>query len=144
MVSNIRSPLEKLAGCNHLARFTDKIRLHLAGKLPEDYQMPLFHERGVDGFFMRHFGLTKEELLEAVQHSNYDDDKMVAWFETRIGNDEQKKKSWNELSVSLGKPGQPMHDTLAWARKKYNFQCDDPNIDSVFKTIEWDEGRVAT
>ena len=139
---NIRSPFEKLAGCHHLARFTDKIRLHLEGKLPEDYQMPLFHQRGVDGFFMNHFGLTKEELLAAVKESNHDDAKVAAWFETRIGNDEQKKKSWNELSVNLGKPGQPMHETLAWAKKKYNSQCNDPSIDSVFKSIEWDEGRI--
>jgi hypothetical protein len=47
---SIRSPFEKLADCHHLARFIDKIHLHLAGNLPEDYQMPLFHERGVDGF----------------------------------------------------------------------------------------------
>ena len=141
-MTNIRSPLEKLAGSYHLARFTDKIRLHLAGTLPEDYQRPLFHERGVDGFFMRHFGLTKDELLEAVKTSNGDDNKVAAWFETRIGNDDQKKKNWNELSVNLGKPGQPMHETLAWAKKKYGFQCDDPNIDSVFKTIELDEGRI--
>ena len=143
IVENIRSPFKELAGCYHLGRITDKVRLHLAGILPEDYQMPLFHERGVDGFFMRHFGLAKEELLAAVQASGSDDGKVAAWFETRISSDEQKKKSWNELSVNLGKPGQPMHETLAWAKKKYGFQCDDPNIDSVFKTIEWDEGRIA-
>ena len=25
--------------------------------------------------------------------------------------------------------------------KKYNFPGDDPNLDSVFKSIDWDEGR---
>ena len=74
-MTNLRSPFEKLADCYHLARFTDKIRLHLAGTLPADYQMPLFHERGVDGFFMRHIGLRKEELLKAVTDSNNDDAK---------------------------------------------------------------------
>src|SRR5712691_5145313 len=141
-MTNIRSPFEKLAGCYHLARLTDKIRLHLAGNLPEDSQMPLFHERGVDGFFMRHFGLSKEELLQAVTESNHNDNKVAAWFEARIGNDEQKKKSWNELSVNLGKPGQPMHETLEWAKKKYNYPSDDPSLDRVFKAIEWDERRI--
>ena len=141
LVLNLRSPYEKLASCHHLARLTDKIRLHLAGQLPEDYQRPLFHPRGVDGFFMNHFGLGKEELLAAVQASNHDDAVMAAWFEARIGNDEQKKKDWNELAVNLGKPGQPMHETLVWAKQKYNFPGDDPNLDSVFKSIEWDEGR---
>ena len=139
---NLRSPFEQLAGCNHLARLTDKIRLHLAGQLPEDYQKPLFHARGVDGFFMNHFGLSKEELLAAAQASNHDDAVMAAWFESRIGKDEEKKKSWNELSVNLGKPGQPMHETLAWAKKKWNFPADGPGLGSVFKSIEWDEGRL--
>ena len=139
---NVRSPFEKLAGCLHFARFTDKIRLHLAGQLPEDYQRPLFHPRGVDGFFMAHFGLSKEELLAAVQTSNHDDAEMAAWFESRIGHDEQKKKDWNELAANLGKPGQPMHETLAWAKKKWNFPADAPDLDSVFKSIEWDEGRM--
>jgi len=139
---NLRSPFETLAGCHHLARLTDKIRLHLAEQLPEDYQKPLFHPRGVDGFFMNHFGLSKEELLAAVRTSNHDDAAMAVWFESRIGNNEEKKKSWNELAVNLGKPGQPMHETLEWAKKKWNFPGDDPNLDSVFKTIEWDEGRL--
>ncbi len=137
----VRSPFDKLAGCYHLARFTDKIRLHLAGALPEDYQLPLFHRRGVDGFFLNHFGLSKEELLAAVTASQNDAD-VAAWFDSRIGPDDQKKSSWNEFSVNLGKPGQPMHETLAWAKKKYNSQCDDPSIDSVFLSIEWDEGRI--
>ncbi len=138
---NIRSPFEKLAGCYHLARLTDKIRLHFAGELPADYQLPLFHQRGVDGFFMNHFGLSKEELLATVSASN-NDAEVAAWFATRIGNDDKRKNDWNELSVNLGKPGHPMHETLEWAKKKYNSQCNDPSIDSVFLTIEWDEGRL--
>ena len=138
---NIRSPFQKLAGCYHLARITDKIRLHLAGELPEDYQLPLFHQRGVDGYFMNHFGLGKEELLSMVKASKNDAD-VTAWFESRIGNDDQRKNNWNEFSVNLGKPGHPMHEALAWARKKYNSQCTDPSIDSVFLSIEWDEGRL--
>ena len=139
----LRSPFEKLAGCYHLARITDKIRLHLAEALPADYQMPLFHPRGLDGFFIDHFGLTKEELLEMVSASAQDDAKVAAWFDQRINHDEQKKKSWNELSVKLGKPGQPMYETLEWARKKYNSTCTDASIDSTFKLIDWDEGRIS-
>jgi hypothetical protein len=33
-----RSPREMMDGWVHLPRFIDKIRLHLAGKLPPDYQ----------------------------------------------------------------------------------------------------------
>ena len=138
---NLRSPFEKLAGVYHLAQITDKIRLYLEGTSPEDYQLPLFHQRGVDGFYMAHFGLSKKDLLPAVKAASTDAE-VAAWFEPRIGNDNQKKESWIEFTVNLGKPGHPMHETLAWARKKYNSQCDDPSIDSVFSSIEWDEGRI--
>ena len=105
--------------------------------------MPLFHERGLDGFFMKHFGLTKEELLEMVIASDHDDARVASWFNALIGDDEEKKRVWNESSVNLGKPGHPMHQTLEWARKKYNSQCTDPSIDSTFKLIDWDERRTS-
>ena len=142
MTIQLRSPFETLAGCHHLARLTDKIRLHLAGQLPEDYERALFHARGVDGFFMNHFGLGKEELLAAVTSAQHDDAAMAAWFDSRVQRDEKLKQDWNELSVKLGKPGEPMHETLAWAKKKWGFPLDVPDLDSVFMCIEWDEGRL--
>ena len=65
---NIRSPLEKMAGCYYLARLTDKIRLELVGQLSDDYRPYLFHRHGADTQFMNYFGLAKEEI-EALQES---------------------------------------------------------------------------
>src|SRR3974377_1311737 len=45
-----RSPRETMCGWMHLPRFIDKIRLHLAGKLPPDYQ-PNFC-KGFDAFWL--------------------------------------------------------------------------------------------
>ena len=139
---NIRSPLEKMAGCYYLGRLTDKIRLELAGQLSEDYRPYLFHRHGADTQFMNYFGLTKEELIEAVRSSDNDDAKMAAWFEQRPGLDEEKRKSWNEVAVNLGKQGYPMFKTLIWAKQNLLPHCPDPSIDTVFKAIEWDEGRI--
>src|SRR2546430_11036212 len=99
---NIRSPLEKLAGCYYLARLTDKIRLELLGQLSEDYRPYLFHRHGADTQFMNYFGLGKEEIIEAVKASNTDDARIAVWFEQRTGLDEEKRKNWNDLAVNRG------------------------------------------
>ncbi len=141
-MTEIRSPLEKLAGCYYLARFTHKIRLALAGELPEDYRPYLFHPHGVDTRFMNFFALTKEDMLEAVKASGDDDAKMAAWFEQRTGLTEERRNDWNQLALNFGKQGYPMVKTLAWAKQNLLPRCTDPNIDTVFKAIEWDEGRL--
>ena len=139
---NIRSPFEKLAGCYYLARLTDKIRLELLGQLSQDYRPYLFHRHGADTQFMNYFGLNKEEIVESVKASNNDDARMAAWFEQRTGLDEGKRNSWNGVAVNLGRQGYPMAKTLIWAKLNLLPHCSDPNIDTVFKAIEWDEGRI--
>jgi len=139
---NIRSPLEKMAGCYYLARLTDKIRLELVSQLSEDYRPYLFHRHGADTQFMNYFGLAKEELVEAVKATNNDDASMAAWFVQKTAVDEQKRNAWNELAINLGKQGYPMTKTLIWAKQNLLPHCTDPNIDTVFKAIEWDEGRM--
>ena len=141
-MSNIRSPFEKLAGCFYLARLTDKVRLDLVGQLSEDYRPYLFHRHGADTQFMNYFGLAKEEVVAAVKAASNDDARMSAWFEQRTGLDEVKRNGWNELAVNLGKPGYAMAKTLTWAKENLLPHCPDPNIDTVFKAIEWDEGRI--
>ena len=142
-MSKIRSPLQKVAGCYYLGRLTDKIRLELAGQLSEDYRPYLFHRHGADTKFMIYFGLAKEEIVEAVKASDSDDARMAAWFVQRTGLDEQKLNTWNELAVNLGKQGYPMAKTLVWAKENLLPRCTDPTIDTVFKAIEWDEGRIS-
>jgi hypothetical protein len=138
----IRSPFEKLAGCYYLARLTDKIRLELQGQLSEDYRPYLFHKHGADTQFIQYFGLTKEQVIDAVKSSNNDDLVMGGWFEQSAGLDEEKRNKWNEFSVNLGKEGHPMARSLAWAKQNFVPHCSDPAIDTVFKAIEWDEGRL--
>lgn len=141
-MNNIRSPFEKLAGCYYLARLTDKIRLELLGQLSEDYRPYLFHKHGADTQFINYFGLTKEELIEAVKASNIDDDRMAAWFQQKTGLDDGKRNGWNNFAENLGKEGHPMAKTLIWAKQNLLPHCPDPSIDTVFKAIEWDEGRL--
>ena len=135
----IRSPFQKMAGCYYLARLTDKIRLELLGKLSNEYRPFLFHKHGADTQFLKFFGLTKEEIIEAVKLSNNDDGQMAVWFEKRTQLDDSKRAGWNDFSVLLGKQGHPMEKALVWAKQNFLPHCSDPTIDSVFKAIDWDE-----
>ena len=65
-----RSPRETMAGWSYLPRYVDKIRLHLAGKLHADYQENL--GKGFDALWLKHAGVTHEQMLEVVKSSTID------------------------------------------------------------------------
>jgi len=135
----LRRPTDQLGGCQWLPRFIDKCRLHLAGELPPDYQLPFCHPRATDGEFLAHFGLTKEEALVVVA-SAADDADVVAALESRGALTPEKVAAWNALAPNLGRPGFPCDKSFAWARQHYFPHCKDPRVDSVFTAIAWDEG----
>ena len=62
-----RSSRETMDGWMHLPRYIDKIRLHLAGKLPADYQ-PNFG-KGFDGMWLKAAGVTHDEMVGVVKQS---------------------------------------------------------------------------
>ena len=138
----IRSPYETLAGCYHLARFTDKIRLHIAGELPPSYKRAFCSRLGVDGQFLKHFGLKKGEIIEAVAASEGEDARVEEWFNRRIRNNVEVKESWNDLAENLGKQGYPMSWIFALSKRTIYKGCKDPAIDTCFKVMDWDEGSV--
>lgn len=122
-----------------LPRFIDKCRLHLAGELPTDFQLPFCNPLATDGIFLAHFGLVKDEVLAAIGASA-DDAAVVAWFAARDGFTAEKIAAWNVLAPQIGKPGQPGERGFAWARKTYYRDNVDPRVDSAFTAIAWDEG----
>jgi hypothetical protein len=62
-----RSPREVMDGWHYLPRYIDKIRLHLAGKLHDDYQENL--GKGFDGKWLAAAGLTHEQFSTVVKHT---------------------------------------------------------------------------
>jgi HSP20 family protein len=61
-----RSPREQMDGWNYLPRFIDKVRLHLAGRLSEDYT-PNFAHKGFDAEWLKAAGLSAETFIATVQ-----------------------------------------------------------------------------
>ena len=137
----IRGPYGKLAGCLYLARLVDKVRHQSAGTLPGDFHRYLFHPKGIDGVFLSHFGLTKEEIVDIVQKFRDDDSQIESWFDKRIGSDQRAISDWNDIAINLGRSGYPMAESFPRA-KKVAHNCDDPSIDICFKLLDWDEGRL--
>jgi hypothetical protein len=140
----IRRPSDvSIANACWLARFVDKIRCFLNGSLSKDYAIGFCHPKGIDGIFLDFFGLSKDELIEAVRVSGEDDSKIAVWFSSQEGIVKPKIDEWNQLAFNLGKPGFPAHEVMRWGLKNIYVNCKDPKIDSVFKLLDWDEGRLA-
>ena len=76
-----RSPRETMAGWSYLPRYIDKIRLHLAGKLHADYQENL--GKGFDALWLKHAGVTHEQMLEVVKRSTIDGE-VCDWVRTHV------------------------------------------------------------
>lgn len=135
----LRRPTDQLGGCLWLPRFIDKCRLHLAGDLPADFQRPFCSPFGIDGVFLEHFELAKEDVLAAIAPAT-DDDAIVAWLRARGTFTAEKIAAWNALAPQIGKPGFPGEKGFAWARRHVYAACHDPRVDSGFTAIAWDEG----
>jgi hypothetical protein len=138
---SIRSPFEMLDGCYHLPRFIDKTRLHLASLLPPEYEKSFCHPRGLDGTFLAHFQIAKNTIIGAVRDRLNDGD-MAVWFANEVVDYDVRRASWAVLAPRLGLPGERMHDVLLWALRNVYNGCHDPAIDTVFKVLDWDEGRA--
>jgi hypothetical protein len=140
MKNVLRRPLDRLAGCVWLARFADKTRLYLDGRLEVGYAGLFCHPRGVDGFFLEHFGLSKTDWLSMVHAVDGDDAKVARWFLNRETVTPGAIAYWNEAAPALGRDGHAGEATLRWCRAYHYRECQDPRVDTLFLAIAWDEG----
>ncbi len=139
---SLRLPMEMLAGCVWLARLVDKARLQKAGNLPMDYAQFLGHPRGVDGRFLRHFGLDRDETIVSLGNAN-DDQTAADWLLRQDGVSESAILSWNEIAVNLGRPGFPGEADLPLVIRRFIGNRPGSNaIGSFFEAIEFDETTV--
>lgn len=135
----IRAPWEPLAGCVWLARFADKARLMKIDQLPEDYLMLLGHPRGIDGHFLRQFGLDRATALESMSIQSTDSS-VEQWFLAQPGVSETSIKNWNELAPNLGRPGWPGERELAFAIERfYRGAVGESPVETLFDMIRIDE-----
>lgn len=133
---NLPRPRAELAGCMWLPRILTKARLFVRGELPRDYLVPFCHRAGVDGQFLAHFGLTKDEVLAAAARP---EGAIEAWWLARPGVTRESIAAWNQLAVNLGRPGFPMSERLPIALQTVYKNVAARNPCSVFEVLEADE-----
>jgi hypothetical protein len=113
-MSNIiypRSPRETMDGWSHLPRYIDKIRLHLAGRLPADYQENL--GKGFDGMWLKYAGVTHEQMVAVVKNS-ITDGEVCDWVRRNVKKSPAEKAA--HAKDMLSRP--PANDAEAAARLK--------------------------
>ena len=134
MVMKLPCPIEKLAGCVWLPRILAKARLLRNGALPEDYAARFCAPNGVDGVFLAHFSLSREDIVSAAALS---DDEASDWFTSR--NRIECVKQWNQIAVNLGRRGYPMAERFPVALTTTYKQVDSRGLTTVFQVLEADE-----
>lgn len=134
-----RSPRETMDGWHYLPRYVDKIRLHLAGKLHDDYKDNL--GKAFDGLWLQAAGVTHEQFLEVVKNS-LTDGQVYDWVRKNVKKSQAEKDAhWQEM-LSRPKPG----DEAAQARLKMRKEeCGGGHRDDVktfVDVIDLDEKRI--
>lgn len=127
-----------LAGCCWLARMTDKVRASQQQDLSLLYRLSLGSPFGIDGFFLRHFGLSFSQFRTAVIDPRHDKD-LEVWFLGQPGVDSSAIASWNDFAPKLGTPGYPVSHVrhlIKWF--VYPKSIKNP-VNSLFEMIEQDE-----
>jgi Domain of unknown function (DUF5069) len=101
-IENFRSPYQKLGGLHHLGRMLDKIRLHQAGKLPEEYHRNYGLSVGLDGHLCGFLGLEFADVCERVRQGGTDDEIAEWCFARGLRPNKIQTRVWNEFSRKFG------------------------------------------
>jgi hypothetical protein len=136
-VPNLRSPFSQVGGLCYFGRMIDKIRLHAAGQLPQEYHANLgggFDERAVHFLWIEY-----PALVERVKQGGTDDE-ILAWAfaqgrkpsaeEIEVWNEFMRKRGWNDEASAR----------LAMRKAEGGFE-NRADIQTFFGYIDLDEGR---
>jgi hypothetical protein len=134
-----RSPHEVMAGWVYLPRFVDKIRLHLAGKLPADYQANF--TKGFDGFWLQSAGLTAEQFI-AVVKSTITDGQVCDWVRVNVNRTLEEKNAFREKLLNRGRAGDEEIHARFKMRKEQAGLSDRNDVQTFVDLIEVDEKRM--
>ena len=135
-----RGPREKVAGLFHLGRMFDKIRLHLAGQLPEEYHRNLGLSVGLDGHLCGFLGVEFEALRKRIAQGGSDEELAEWCFNEGLRPNRMQIRVWNEFARKFG-----WNDRAAAfisAIKAEDGVVDRFDIQTAFESIDFREGRA--
>lgn len=133
-----RSPRETMCGWMHLPRFIDKIRLHLAGKLHEDYQ-PNFC-KGFDGTWLEMAGVNAQQFIEVVKKT-VTDGEVCDWVLNNVKKDNSVKEAHRQRMLNYPRKDDPEMQARLKMRKEQAGLAHRDDIQSFVDFIDADEKR---
>ncbi len=133
-----RSPRETMCGWVHLPRFIDKIRLHLAGRLPAEYQANF--TKGFDGYWLKAAGVSAEQMIEVVKNS-ITDGQVADWVAQHVKKSAAEKAAFNEFVLKRGSGGDDMSERLKMRKAEAGIGHRD-DIQCFVDFIDADEKRI--
>lgn len=134
-----RSPREMMCGWMHLPRFIDKIRLHLGGKLHEDYQ-PNFC-KGFDGTWLEMAGVNAEQFINIVKNS-ITDGEVCDWVLKNVKRDDSVKAAHRERMLNYPKKDDPEMQARLKMRKEQAGIAHRDDVQTFVDFIDLDEQRL--
>ena len=134
-----RSPRETMCGWMHLPRFIDKIRLHLVGKLHQDYQANLC--KGFDGLWLETAGVDPNEFIEVVRRSATDGE-VCDWVFHHVKRTDAVKSAHRERMLNYPKKGDAEMEARLKMRKEQAGLSHREDIKTFVDFIDADEKRL--
>ena len=132
-----RSPREVMAGWTYLPRFVDKIRLHLAGKLPVDYQENF--TKGFDGAWLKAAGVNAEAFIEVV-NASVTDGQVCDWVRQNVKKTDAEKAAFRDHILNRGTEDEELKARLKMRKEQAGLAHRD-DIKTFVDFIDADEKR---
>jgi gluconokinase len=136
-VPGLRSCYDKVGGIYYIGRMFDKIRLHTAGKLPEEYHANL--GKGFDARALSFLDIDYPSLVERVNQGGADSDFLAWCFQRGRHPNDEEIEIWNEF---MRKRGWRDNGTPTLLQRLKEINCEHrTDIVTSFDFIDLDEGR---
>lgn len=126
-------------GWVYLPRFIDKIRLHLAGKLPPDYEENF--TKGFDGSWLRAAGVSAEQMIDIVK-SSITDGQVADWVRKNVKKSAAEKAAFNNFILNRGTEPDPELQARLKMRKEQSGLAHRDDIKTFVDYIDADEKRI--
>ncbi|MFZ4115832.1 MAG: DUF5069 domain-containing protein [Chthoniobacterales bacterium] len=134
-----RSPYDQLHGIVYIPRMLDKIRLHAARKLSEDYLPNLGNPEKMDGASLRFLGVDYEPLVALVA-SGATDEEVWEWsLQYGKKHSEEEILIWNAYMMKYG--WRDGASEILQRRLQEGGYADSTDIQTIFDFLDLDEGR---
>ncbi len=125
-------------GWVHLPRYIDKIRLHLAGLLPADYEA-LFGDQS-DKHWLEAAGVTHDRMIEVVRAS-LTDGQVYDWVRTHVVRSDEVKAQAADAILCYPLPGDTAGRERFERRKREYGLAERDDVQTRADLVDADEGR---